>query len=185
MKRNKLIKTKALWMIYLIVFISLNLSISLSASDVGAEEGIEEGVKLTGAVVGGAAKVCCEKAKQGDFCRQTNSENECDRAYKIAYADCSATDFCRPVCCVDNIGGQCYKDVYKSKCQADTGEVFDDIMCSDVGMCEQGCCILGEQAFLSTQLECQKEIERLGASGSFGIEEVFDIGIKNEIECQQ
>ena len=154
-------KQKAIFMIYLIVLTAVYFSIFLAI----------EAKPIY------AARACCEKTTQGEFCKVTDS-SECDPDFKKAdYVACENADFCKPVCCIDKIEGRCTKNTYRSSCEANSGEIVDDTLCNTAD-CEEGCCEISE-FFWGAKEECRKAIEDFNVD----IENIFDSDVKNELEC--
>ncbi len=127
------------------------------------------GTPLQQQPVSAALPVCCEKTRSGDYCQYVDS-SECQTglrdptdpakgSYTQAPTSCSLTTFCKPGCCYDKQGdGYCYANYPKSNCETQYGGKFSsDPTCSQTPECSQGCCVLGTQAFLSTEVRCKKE----------------------------
>ncbi len=154
-------KQKAIFMVYLIILTTFYFSIFLAVEAKPVY----------------AAKACCEKTKQGEFCKVTDS-SECDpNSKKADYVACENADFCKPVCCIDKIEGRCTKNTYRSSCEANNGEIIEDALCN-TAECEEGCCEISE-FFWGAKEECRKAIEDFNVD----IEDIFNSGVKNELEC--
>ncbi|MFA4887861.1 MAG: hypothetical protein WC595_06645, partial [Candidatus Nanoarchaeia archaeon] len=116
-----------------------------------------------------AAPVCCEKTKTNEFCQYVD-ESQCQTglrdlsepskgSYALAPTSCANTNFCKPGCCYDKEGdGYCYANYPRSTCETQySGKFSIDEGCSKTPECALGCCVLGTQAFLSTEVRCKKE----------------------------
>ncbi|MFH0936652.1 MAG: hypothetical protein V1815_03175, partial [Candidatus Woesearchaeota archaeon] len=104
--------------------------------------------------VSATQQACCEKTKDGAFCLYTDESN-CDTNYNKAYTSCDQTSYCQKVCCIDNQLGHCYKNTALASCRSNSNTVSNiDASCENVAQCSKGCCVLGNQCFLSTKKEC-------------------------------
>lgn len=131
---------------------------------------------IVGAVNIFAAPVCCEKTKSGDFCQYTNA-SEC--AGLSAPTTCDQTSFCTPGCCSNIEGdGFCYGNYPQALCKGNKGSFSNDYSCQSVNQCTTGCCILGTQAFLTTEGNCKSQTTKYQ-----DLKMDFRSSIKSEAEC--
>jgi hypothetical protein len=102
---------------------------------------------------------CCERTLGGSFCVYTDTA-QCDPSYASSPSSCDQTSFCQPVCCVDAQNGQCYPNVGAAQCANKVGTTVDvtDSLCQSNPVCQQGCCQVGNQCFLSTQNSCLYQV---------------------------
>ncbi len=154
------LKTKAAGMIFMVVFALF--SVSLLQPVQAAEQ-----------------KVCCEKTKSNDFCQYTEQSN-CDDHYKNDAVTCDQTSYCKPVCCVDENTGTCFKEVPVASClNKQNSTVISDAQCqSDV--CKKGCCQIGNQCRLSTQESCFIEASKYP---DLPKDNLFHADITDEFTC--
>jgi hypothetical protein len=93
--------------------------------------------------------------KSGSFCVYGQA-SQCDPSYQQSSVPCEQTSFCKPACCVDSIQGSCYANVGVAQCSNKPGTSADvsNPSCSGKSQCQQGCCQVGNQCFLSTKGQC-------------------------------
>src|SRR3989338_6794616 len=134
--------------IFLAVSISFIVGFNLSSVNAYAQEN-DNRVCCVNALVDGEAKSC-----------QYTDANNCDGGRGIP-TRCEDTFECRPVCCdltgagYDETGGLgCLQNVAASACSAREGNVVDDASCRSAPQCSFGCCIVGTQGVLTTELGC-------------------------------
>ncbi len=134
----RFLRSKAMFMIYLTVFLTLVMPFS-SAED----------------------KVCCEQTLDGSTCIYT-SINQCDtsvRSENMA-APCEQTSYCSVGCCISE-SGVCYKSTSQSTCNAVSGEWLPNSLCQNTA-CYQGCCKLTDtDCSLSTEVQCEEDFTTL------------------------
>src|SRR3989344_714631 len=168
-------KIKALFEIFLVLTLSIFTSISFASQEANAQE-----------------NVCCEKTSSGQYCQYVD-ENDCATglrdptnpnkgSYNQAPTSCANTNFCKPGCCYDKEGdGYCYANYPRSNCESQyKGRFSNDPSCSQTAECDQGCCVLGTQAFLSTEIRCRKE-----TSNYTDLHMDFRRDIKTEAACSE
>jgi len=118
---------------------------------------------------------CCEKTRTGEWCQNTLAEN-CDPAFQATPTSCDATSFCKTGCCYSSLTGECAKNSPKKLCEQNNGTWDPDSQCN-IGQCSLGCCVLVNDAFLSTQVRCKK------MSAAYGLNTDWRGSIQNELEC--
>ena len=80
-------------------------------------------------------------------------------------------------CCFDKNEGLCTPNSIKTQCEAQQdGQWFSSASC-EVNQCEVGCCVLGQEAQVTTERRCEKLEELHGVPGK------FDSSVKDELEC--
>lgn len=116
------------------------------------------------------ADVCCEKlngdaisGEPGTICQNAPVE-ECELSGGYSYAQ-TACDFpggeitgpqnCALGTCIYPNGGICSSNTPYLKCIEDGGS-WDDKNIEEIGICNVGCCIVGDDADLHTEVECRQ-----------------------------
>ncbi len=130
-----LLRTKALFMIYLIIFVTITISpISAQSSN----------------------NLCCEKGKNGESCQYLSAE-KCDTTVRASNspAVCEETSYCAVGCCVTQDG--CSKSVPQATCLAKGGKWDPDSTCELLSQCEKNCCMIADQCLYVTESKCGKE----------------------------
>jgi len=105
---------------------------------------------------GDANKVCCEITKGGETCQYT-TQDQCNPGYRVSASSCEASSFCKLGCCYDKNDGACYKNTPQPTCASKDGLFSADPLCQ-VPECQKNCCVIGDQCFMSTQLECKNAV---------------------------
>ncbi len=122
-----------------------------------------------------ASYKCCEKTKTGEYCKDDLADN-CDVAFKSAPTSCEATSFCKLGCCYDSVEGTCAENTPKKVCDSRNGTWDASADCS-ISQCRLGCCVLADQASLTTLVKCKK------LSNYYGLEVNYRSEIKDEDAC--
>jgi hypothetical protein len=103
------------------------------------------------------SNLCCEKTKGGDSCVYTAGES-CDSDYLTAPTSCEQTSYCKPGCCVSDLG-VCSKSVGQATCESIDGYSWYEGAACEIDACQKECCVVGEaQCFLSTEAYCKNTI---------------------------
>ena len=126
---------------------------------------------------------CCEKTIDGAWCINTKLER-CDNSidpvtkskFRSVPTSCEATSYCKLGTCYDSQEGTCMENTPQRVCQ-DSGGVWDEKKSEDVGQCQLGCCLIGDQAAFVTQTRCKR------LSSVYGLEINFRTDISSEISC--
>ncbi|MBS3073031.1 hypothetical protein J4477_04315 [Candidatus Pacearchaeota archaeon] len=80
-------------------------------------------------------------------------------------------------CCFDTNEGLCTPNSDMNSCEnEEDGQWFSSSSC-EVNQCELGCCVLGQEAQLTTERRCEKLEELHGIPGK------FNSGVKDELAC--
>ncbi|PIN95511.1 hypothetical protein COU56_01400 [Candidatus Pacearchaeota archaeon CG10_big_fil_rev_8_21_14_0_10_31_9] len=80
-------------------------------------------------------------------------------------------------CCFDSNEGLCTPNSDRNSCEnEEDGQWFSSSSC-EVNQCELGCCILGQEAQVTTERRCEKLEELNGIPGK------FDSSVKDELAC--
>jgi hypothetical protein len=152
--------------IYLIISISIFTSVFLGALNVPIVSAEEES---------GITQCCTSGTSACTDLPYDTCDEQCG-------GDCEATvcntlSQCQLGCGFDNIEGTCTPNTPKSLCEdSEDCEFFEDPFCN-VNQCDQGCCVLGGNAQLATQTQCQTLSSRLGVPSE------FDSSITDAVEC--
>lgn len=122
--------------------------------------------------------ICCEKAKSGDWCRDALSVDECSLSGDLRWnsASCDKTTYCALGTCVNVNLGICSPNTEMTVCEKEGGQ-WDKREISEINMCKNGCCILGEQVAFVTATEC----ERLATK--YTVDSVFKSDVTTESAC--
>lgn len=156
-----LLKSKALFM--LIVLVSSIFSISLlNVNQVNAQE----------------QRACCEINKNREYCVYTDANN-CATNSRQNFATCEQTSYCKIGSCFVESQGKCFKNVGRATCGAQNGTFFDTPGCN-IPLAKEGCCVIGDESFFTTQGRCKIETSKFP-----NVEMSFDESIKTESECLQ
>jgi hypothetical protein len=119
--------------------------------------------------------VCCEKNKNGAYCVNDLPEN-CDPSYSTTPTSCDATSFCKLGCCYDSQEGTCAENTPRKVCEMKNGTFSEDAKCN-IPQCRKGCCVLGDEASLTTLVRCKK------LASYYGLNVDFRPDIQNELDC--
>lgn len=122
-----------------------------------------------------AASVCCEQTLAGAWC-QNEEQSLCDTGFKIAPTSCESTSFCKKGCCYDSQEGLCMENTPQKVCE-ESGATWNENAECAIPQCNLGCCILGDQAALTTLTRCKS------LSGYYEFKADFRSGIKDEASC--
>ncbi|MDP4012903.1 MAG: hypothetical protein Q8R00_04845 [Candidatus Nanoarchaeia archaeon] len=152
------LKSKALFQVFIIVFAVL---VVYSPQPVEAA----------------GQQVCCEVTRSGNACQYT-TQDQCDSRYKSAATNCEQTSFCKLGCGFDSDSGRCFKNTPKSTCALTGNCTWSEGAICDVPTCQVGCCMLGSEAALTTQLACKAT-----ASQFPDVSMKFNPAITDELEC--
>ena len=138
--KKRFLKEKALFII-LILILSI-LSFPVFSENVKAQE---------------TQKGCCQKTKDGSFCRMTEQSN-CESGKFNPVSSCEDDSICSSqttVCCQNPDTGICSR-TSQTECSDKGFKSFtSDPSCESVSECKPGCCILGSNCQITTNLQCQ------------------------------
>ncbi|MBI2667150.1 hypothetical protein HYX17_00080 [Candidatus Woesearchaeota archaeon] len=122
------------------------------------------------------SKVCCEKTVDGEYC-QFSDKTLCDLRSRSVSASCEQTSYCKLGSCFVEDEGRCFKNVPQSSCTARKGIYFDEPNCN-IPQAQQGCCLLGNDAFFTTLGRCN-----IITSQYPDVKMSFDESITDESQC--
>ncbi len=154
------IKIKAIFQIFLIVFIAFSVTI-FDAKDVEAQE----------------QNVCCAETLSGEHCIYTGVSNCAPDAQKAA-ASCEQTSFCKLGCGFDQNEGICFNNMPKFSCESEEGCQWSPNAECNIPQCNKGCCVLSNECSFTTQIQCKQITSQFE-----DINMTFDEGIDSELEC--
>lgn len=121
--------------------------------------------------------VCCSQLKEsegGALCQNiANIDEEINRCKSgsLYQTTCENTQECAIGVCVVEEGESCLSNSPKAACEAGENSVWKDTSRNSLQECRKGCCVVGNNANLRTQTQCE------GENGEF-----ID-GINNEFSC--
>ncbi len=156
-------KIKAIFQIIVMIF-SIFSIISLSSENVNAVNGCCELTKPVAPVTEGT--ICGTVFDMGGSAGCDTTEQKNDKKTwtpKQAPAYCESTSFCKLGCELDFDNGFCYPNKYKGYVTKDLFDgknvAFADSATCDVPQCKKGCCLVGTQAGLMTQIGCKNAVK--------------------------
>ena len=121
-------------------------------------------------------QTCCEKLKGAELYCQNAYPDSCDPAFASAPTSCEATSFCKLGCCYDSVEGICAENTPKKLCELRNGTWSPQADCK-IPQCSLGCCVLGDEASLTTLVRCKK------LANYYGLEADYRPGIITEEQC--
>ncbi len=127
--------------------------------------------------VSAGQQVCCEKNRAASPCVYT-TQDQCDPRFKSAATNCEQTSFCKLGCGFDVFSGRCFRNTPKATCGYAGNCTWSEGTDCNVPTCEKGCCILGSEASLTTQIACKAT-----ASKYPDVTMKFRPEITDELEC--
>jgi hypothetical protein len=120
--------------------------------------------------------VCCEKTNSGAFCINTKQEDCAPIPFRNTPSSCSQTSYCRQGTCYDSREGICMENVPQLLCNGQNGTWIDKPI-EQVPQCNQGCCIIADQASFVSLVRCKR------LSSFFGVSINFRTDIADEVSC--
>jgi hypothetical protein len=111
-------------------------------------------------------KGCCAEAKDGSVCQEMNLLDKALCKNDLLSTSCDTVSDCQIGCCYDANEGACSLNSPKKKCLANGGNWTNDAKCN-IQECSLGCCILGDQASITTTRECTKISRDLNLQKNF------------------
>ncbi len=199
---NKLLKTKAIVMIILVISITFYTSLvfkNLNNNQVSQLNINKNNFKFNYfsfikqsflPEVNAQTKVCCELTKQdsiysGQSCVFTEP-TDCDTSlkpdgtpYQTSGVACPQTDFCAAGVCI--LGGTCEDNVEKGLCLQNKG-VFRSGTSDQISQCRVGCCDLPSGASLTTDAQCSDKVK---VFPDLKYSDVFKPDITDQVQCLQ
>jgi len=102
--------------------------------------------------------VCCEKLDNGGgWCQVADDESQCDSAYNVfrtEHCDAASVPECHGVCVNEN-SGECSENVAQLKCKDELNGVWYEEPIEDIAVCQDVCCVLGNEVAFVTPTECK------------------------------
>lgn len=142
--------------------------------------------KKTGAIIFGsimllagimfASAVCCEKLQGGAWCMTADDESACDSAYNVFMTQsCDAVDV--PECngvCVNEDSGECSENTGQLECSDELHGVWYEQPIEEIDVCQDVCCILGNEVAFANPTECKQLFTDYGISNGIIREDITD-----------
>ena len=114
------------------------------------------------------SSLCCEKLDNGGaWCQVADDENACDSNYNVFYTEtCDAISVpeCHGVCVNEN-SGECSENVAQLKCSDELNGVWYEDDIEDISVCQDVCCVLGDEVAFVTPTECKNLFTEYGVQG--------------------
>jgi len=132
----------------------------------------------------GEISYCCEKNIDGAWC-MNEPEGRCDTSinpatgqnYRSLPTSCEATFYCSLGCCYNSQEGRCWENTPQAVCEEKGGTYSRESAECEIPQCENGCCIIGDQAAFVTQTRCKR------LTALYDLEINFRKDISSEIQC--
>ena len=193
--KNRLIKQKALFEIFLVISLTFYTSLSFAALNQPSSN-LEKENKINYLDlikqdlfpnVDAQNKVCCKTTKQdsvykGESCvytEETNCASNLQPGEKLAIS-CPQTDYCAPGVC--KLAGACSDNVEKGIC-LQNGGIWNTGTSESDPQCKIGCCDLPSGASITTQAQCLDKIKPF--PNIQDVNEVFKSEITDQTQCLQ
>jgi hypothetical protein len=109
---------------------------------------------------------CCTEGVDGSVCLEMNLGDTSLCKSAILPTKCNQVDNCQLGCCYGREEGICAFNSPKEKCQDDGGNWSASALCQ-IQECSLGCCVLGDQASITTSRECTLKSRDLGLARAF------------------
>jgi hypothetical protein len=122
-----------------------------------------------------AEPVCCQQLSSGEWCQYADS-SECNSELGMSSTICQETSYCQLGTCVIADEGACMQNTPKSVCE-NKGGYWDQRPKDEIGICQNGCCFIGQETAFVTQTECKQ------LATDYGIETSFRSDIQDELSC--
>ena len=127
-------------------------------------------------IISAEETVCCQKLTNGNWCQNAPIE-ECDLSVGVpSPTSCDATSYCAAGTCIDTDKGSCMPNTPKLRCETEGG-IWDSSPKSEIDMCQNGCCVVGEGVAFVSQAECKQ------LATDYGINTTFRGDIDTEATC--
>jgi hypothetical protein len=111
-------------------------------------------------------KGCCLEAIDGAICQEMFQFESQNCKTNLIATSCNTVDNCRTGCCYNPSEGICSLNSPKEQCISNNGNWSSDATCN-IPECQVGCCLIGDQASITTTRECTK------ISRDFNVEKNF------------
>ena len=117
---------------------------------------------------------CCAEGVDGSICQEMNLVDEAMCKNSLLATGCDYLEECQKGCCYNTQEGLCSLNSPKGKCEENGGNWSKSPNC-EIPQCQLGCCVLGNQASITTSRECtqlskqlnfEKKFEALDGDGS-------------------
>ncbi|MEK6885790.1 MAG: hypothetical protein AABX17_02385 [Nanoarchaeota archaeon] len=133
--------------------------------------GMAVGISTTTAVAipsvsAAETKGCCIEGNDGSICQDMNLLDAANCKTSLLSTSCATVDNCLVGCCYNPDGGDCSLNAPKDQCVQTGGNWSSDALCN-IQECQLGCCVLGDQAQMTTSRECTKLSQDLNFERKF------------------
>jgi hypothetical protein len=125
----------------------------------------------------------CIKNLDGSICQEYSvlDDNDLEACNELCEGDCIPSpredvSECRLGTCYSPDEGTCQARAPRQSCELYGGVWYNDLY-ENIDLCQEGCCILGEQSIFTTEQTCQRQ------SDLFGIEKDFRPEVDTELGC--
>ncbi len=125
-----------------------------------------------------SSEVCCGKVKDGAWCQMADS-SECEPDFGMAPTSCEQTTYCKLGTCISENKGTCMQNTPKVLCEHQDGAYWDFHGIDELPMCQNGCCLFGEDAAFVSLTECKQ------IAYDYGIEIIFQNTVTDEFSCYE
>jgi len=109
---------------------------------------------------------CCIEANDGSICQNMNLFDASLCKTQLIVTKCEEVDNCRIGCCYSKEEGICSYNSPKEKCERTNGNWSEDDLCQ-IPECYLGCCVLRDEAAITTSRECTLKSRDLGLEKDF------------------
>ncbi len=109
---------------------------------------------------------CCTEGTDGSICLDVNLEDKTLCKNDILLTKCNQVEGCQVGCCYSKEEGICSFNSPKKKCESTNGNWSESPLCQ-TQECSLGCCILGDEASITTTRECTLKARELNYERAF------------------
>ncbi len=129
-----------------------------------------------------SAITCCERLRgvnnDGAWCQNVEDKSLCaDSPFESVSAYCESTSYCKLGTCILQQDGVCMQNTPRKSCE-NRGGFWSESKRSELSQCQLGCCVIGDQAALVTEIACNKMSILYG-----GIQTTYLSNIDDEVTC--
>lgn len=136
--------------------------------------GIFGGIFLIGIA---SATTCCERTTSNAWCQTVDDASQCQGSpYESVSALCEATSYCKLGTCIIQNQGICMPNTPRRSCES-SGGTWSTQPKSELPQCNLGCCVIGDQAALVTEIACNR------MAVLYGVSQTFMPNINEELAC--
>lgn len=166
MIRTKIKRSENLALVFTQIVMMIISTFAFSFIVGGMIVGVTPKVIAADSVVPSIPKGCCPEAKDGSICQEMNLFDKAMCKTDLLSTSCNTVDNCQIGCCYDPSQGICSLNSPKQKCLSNGGNWSNNAQCN-IQECQVGCCVLGDQASITTTRECTKVSRDLNLQKNF------------------